>query len=159
MAQLISIPALTTVVMLALAPAAVFAAAETGPVAATARVVARPDSAGQSIVRQPLTAEEKALNDVRQRGVDQVRTLVANTRGLPDGPARRALQHKVEEVKRTTEVEFLRVKIQFARQRGDLAMAQECQHHIDLILNPPKAAPGRATPEPPAGSAKEGGRP
>jgi hypothetical protein len=51
------------------------------------------------------------------------------------------------------------VKIQFARQRGDLALAQECQQRIDLILNPPKAAPGRPTPVPPAGSAKEGGRP
>jgi hypothetical protein len=88
MARLDSLPALSALVMLSLAPAAVFAAADTRPDAEAVRVVARPDTARPSSLRPPLTAEEKALDDVRQRGVEQVRALVASTQGLPDGPAR-----------------------------------------------------------------------
>jgi hypothetical protein len=85
-----------------------------------------------------LTAEEQVLVDVQEQGRRQVAELVATAKDLPDGPARRALERKVEEVKKQNRVDFLRVKVRFARERGDLAAAQEAEQRIELILNPPK---------------------
>ncbi|MBI5708759.1 MAG: hypothetical protein HZC42_00390 [Candidatus Eisenbacteria bacterium] len=108
------------------------------------------------VARPPLTAEEKALLAVEEQNQAQVEALVKSMAGLPDGPALRALERKIEQVKREGQLQFLRVKVQFARQRGDLAAAHEAERMINLILNPPPATPGTvARPEP----GKEGGRP
>jgi len=139
---------------LTLAPAAAPAADEVKPVAKAAVV-----APGTTAPRPALTAEEKALFAVEEEGRLQVDALVKSMAGLPDGPVLRALERKVEEVKQDGRIQFLQVKVQFARQRGDLATAQQAEQMIDLILNPPKpaSAPG-ARPETDR-ARKEAGRP
>ncbi len=138
--------------LIVLLPAAVRADAE---VKATAGQAA-PASGEARVARPPLTAEEKALLAVQEQNQAQIEALVKSMAGLPDGPALRALERKIEQVKREGQVQFLRVKVQFARQRGDLAAAHESERMIELILNPPPTTPGTiARPEP----GKEGGRP
>jgi len=124
------------------APASPAAArAPTAPAPArTVMIAPAPSGAAQPapLVRaRRLTAEETALVDVEEQGRRQVAELVAAAKALPDGPARRALERKVEEVKKQSRVEFLRVKVRFARERGDLAAAREAEQRIDFILNPP----------------------
>lgn len=123
-------------VMLLLAPAVASADEQTAP--ATAATVVAPERTQAPLVRAPVTAEEKALRALDEEALARVRELVRSMTGLPDGPALRELQRKVEDVKRDHRVSFLRVKLQFARQRGDLATAQECEQRIERILNPPR---------------------
>jgi hypothetical protein len=106
---------------------------------------------------KPAAAEEQALFAVLEQGRQQVADLVATARDLPDGPARRALELKVLEIKRQNRVEFLRVKAQFARTRGDFAAASDLDRRIELLLNPPKpsATPAVQEKAPP----REGSRP
>lgn len=142
--------------LIVLLPAAVRA---DGEVKATAGLAA-PGSGEARVARPPLTAEEQALLTVQEQNQAQVEALVKNMTGLPDGPALRALERKIEQVKREGQVQFLRVKVQFARQRGDLAAAHESERMIELILNPPPPTPGTiARPEPARETRKEGGRP
>lgn len=139
---------------LTLAPAVVAAADEVKPVVKAAVV-----APGTAATRPALTAEEKALFAVEEEGRSQVDALVKSMAGQPDGPVLRALERKVEAVKQDGRIQFLQVKIQFARQRGDLATAQQAGQMIDLILNPPKPV-GAPAARPEADRArKEAGRP
>ena len=139
---------------LTLAPAAAPAADEAKPAAKAALV-----APGTTAPRPVLTAEEKALLAVEEESRRQVDALVKSMVGLPDGPALRALERKVEEVKQADRVQFLRVKVQFAHQRGDLAAAHEAQQMIDLILNPPKPVSAPNTRPETDRARKEAGRP
>ena len=139
---------------LTLAPAAASAADEAKPVAKAALV-----APGTTVPRPVLTAEEKALLAVEEEGRLQVDALVKSMAGLPDGPALRALERKVEEVKQADRVQFLRVKVQFAHQRGDLAAAHEAEQMIELILNPPKPAYAPVARPETDRARKEAGRP
>jgi hypothetical protein len=134
---------------------------EARPVTRAAAVVARPGGteAAPRAERAPRTAEEKALRAVEEEGQAQVEALVKSMQDLQDGPALRALQRKVEEVKQAQHVEFLRVKERFARERGDLATAREAQRLIEAILNPPKPAAAPAVRQAPEKKVQEGGRP
>ncbi len=157
MSRTIRLSLLLAIALLALAPAA--ASAQAAPRATKAAVVAPQPTASAPVQRPPLTAEEKALRAVEEDGRIQVEALVKSMQGLPDGPALRALERKVEDVKKASRVGFLRVKVQFARQRGDLAGAQEAQRQIELILNPPKPALAPIAPASRERIEKEGGQP
>ena len=103
-----------------------------------------------------LTAEQRAIVAVQEEGRRQVESLVKSMAGLPDGPVLRALELKVEQIKRDEQVQCLRVHAQFALQRGDLAAAHEAEGLIDLILHPRPVTPVANTRNVPA---REGGRP
>ena len=149
-------PSLVLALALA-APALAGDEPRTGGAPVEARAVA--PAAGE-VKRAPRTAEEQALVDVREATAKQVKELLASMEGLPDGPALRALQLKVVELKRDGDLQFLRTKAQFARQRGDLAAAQTLEARILAITNPParKAAATVSRPAP-GTTATEGGRP
>jgi hypothetical protein len=74
-----------------------------------------------------LTAEQRALLEIREQGRREVEALRASLQGLPEGAAQLALLRRIEEVKRQTWIEALRTRATFARQRGDLAAAQEAE--------------------------------
>lgn len=144
--------------VLVLIAAAALAAAVTKPVTS-----ARPMSAApvptQQIVHPPLSPEERALLAVQEEGRTQVQTLLESMRGVSDGPALRALQQKVETIKRDTRVAFLRVTADFARRRGDLAAAHEAEDLAEAILHPaPVTTTGVVRPVPEK-ERLEGGRP
>lgn len=146
------------VIALALAsPAFADDAPRTGGAAVEARPVV---PAAVEVRRAPRTAEEQALADVREATATRVKELMASMEGQPDGPALRALQLKVVELKRDGDLQFLRTKLQFARQRGDLAAVQGLEARILTITNPParKAAATVSRPAPGA-TTTEGGRP
>jgi hypothetical protein len=159
MSRPVTLPLLLALALVALVPTA--ATAEATPVTKATAVVPTPLSAAPAarVERAPRTAEEKALRAVEDDGRAQVEALVKSMQGLQDGPALRALQRKVEEVKQAQEVQFLQVKVRFARERGDLAAAQEAQRMIDFILNPPKPVAAPALRQQPEKQVKEGGRP
>lgn len=126
-----------------------FAADE--PRTGAAPVEARAASPASGEVRRaPRTPEEKALEEVREATAKQVKDLLASMEGMADGPALRALHLKVVELKRDGDVQFLRTKAQFARQRGDLAAAQVLDARVLQITNPParKAAATVSRPAP-----------
>jgi hypothetical protein len=103
-----------------------------------------------------LTAEQRAIVAVQEEGRRQVESLVKSMAGLPDGPVLRALELKVEQLKRDEQVQCLRIRAQFALQRGDLAAAHEAEGLIDLILHPRPVTPVANTRSVPT---REGGRP
>lgn len=138
------------------APAVTWAEDAERPVVQAAPVA--PEAAALRVNRAPRSAEEKALFELTETTRTRIEGLVRSMIGLPDGPALRGLQQKVEELKQQERVEFLRIKLGFARQRGDLATARECERMIELILNPPKpvlAPDSRALER----ARQEGGRP
>jgi hypothetical protein len=157
MSRSVILPLLLALALVLLVPA-VAAADDAAPVTKAVPVVATPAGA-VPVVRAPLTPEQKALRAVEEDGRTQVEALVKSMEGLQDGPALRALLRKVEEVKQAQEVQFLQVKVRFARERGDLAAAQEAQRRIDLILNPPRPVAAPALRQQPEKQLKEGGRP
>ena len=141
--------------LLVILAATAIAAEVTRPGTNAAPLTATP--ATSPVVRHTPTAEERALLAVQEEGRTQVQALVEGMKGLPDGPALRALQHKVEDVKRDSRVAFLRVKADFARRRGDLAAAHEAEDLIDAMLHPRAAT--HATVARPAPDKAQGGRP
>jgi hypothetical protein len=157
MSRSVILPLLLALALVALVPA-VAAADDAAPVTKAVPVVATPAGAAP-VVHAPLTPEQQALRAVEEDGRTQVEALVKSLEGLQDGPALRALLRKVEEVKQAQEVQFLKVKVRFARERGDLAAAQEAQRRIDLILNPPRPVAAPALRPSPEKQLKEGGRP
>ncbi len=152
MSRFVVVSLFLALAFLVLAPSAASAADEAKVIVTSG--IAKP---GVAAPRPPLTAEEKALSAVEDEGRAQVDALVKSMAGLPDGPALRALERKVEEIKQASRIRFLEVKVQFARQRGDLAAAREAEQMIHLILNPPKPAVAPNTR--PETVRKEGGRP
>ncbi len=148
----------------ALALAAVLVApalAAESPQAGGARLDAKAAvPAVQDLARAPRTPEELALADVRNATQARVTELLASMKGLQDGPALRALQLKVVELKREGDLQFLRTKAQFARQRGDLGAAQLLEARILAITNPPaRRAPALISRPVPGATPTEGGRP
>jgi hypothetical protein len=130
--------------------------------AAPAEEAARPDvaPAPSAAPRAPrLTAEQKALLAVQDEGRARVAELVRTMAGLPDGPALRALEQKVHAVKQEARIQFLRVKIAYALERGDLATAHEAEQIIDRMLHPRPAVARAVTRPEPGRTAGEGGRP
>ncbi len=116
--------------------------------------------AAQQTVKPPLTAEEKALLAIEEEGRQEVLELVKSLEGMPDGPARRALERKAVQLKRDHYVRLLRAKVDFARARGDFAAVQQGEAIISSILNPrPAASATVARPAPDQARVKEGGRP
>jgi hypothetical protein len=136
MSRFVSLALFTCLALLLVVPA--MTSADDAEGLATSASVVPAERVPVPAVRAPVTAEEKALRELEESSRNAVDELVRSMTGMPDGPVLRALQHKVEEVKRNHRVDFLRLKQQFARQRGDLAAAQEYQRLVDLILNPPK---------------------
>jgi hypothetical protein len=106
--------------------------------------------------RPPLTEEQRALLDIREEGKRKVRELVESMRGLPFGPARRALERKAIETKIAYRLQFLRAKGDFARGRGDLATAHRAEAMIDQILNP-RVPSVKVTPQRPKNVTVPGG--
>lgn len=150
---------LFTLALAVVLAAPAFAADEPRSGAAPAEVKAAVPAV-QELRRAPRTPEELALADVRTATQERVKELVASMEGLQDGPALRALQLKVVEVKREGDLQFLRTKAQFARQRGDLATAQTIEARILAITNPPvRRAPVMVSRPAPGTTPSEGGRP
>jgi hypothetical protein len=160
MSRSVILPLLLALALVALVPA-VAAAEDAAPVTKAVPVLATPTGAAPAapVVRVPLTPEQQALRAVEDEGRSQVEALVKSMEDLQDGPALRALLRKVEEVKQAQEVQFLQVKARFARERGDLAAAQEAQRRIELILNPPRPVAAPALRQQPVKQLQEGGRP
>jgi hypothetical protein len=153
-------PLLLTLALAAVVPAAA-ATDEATPVTTATAVVSAPDSTAPAarVESVPRTAEERALRAVADDGRARVETLVKSLEGMQDGPVLRALLRKVEEIKQAQEVEFLQVKTRFARERGDLATAQEAQQRIDFILNPPRPVAAPALRQQPDKQVMEGSQP
>jgi hypothetical protein len=103
-------------------------------------------------------AEKRALSALREDAVQRVQALVVRMRALPPGAEFEALERQAQDIKRQSEVDFLRTKLSFARGRGALAAAHELEEAIDLLLNPPKpvVSPDEAER---AASPMKGGRP
>jgi hypothetical protein len=105
-----------------------------GVAPATRVEVTAPRPAAPRVVR---SAEAQALLAVREEGQRQVQALVDQMKALPAGSLQlRALQRQAVETKKQNEVEFLRTKVTFARQRGDLAAVHALEDQIDQFLNP-----------------------
>ncbi len=119
-------------------------------------------TAGRTVGPAPgprLSTEERAILAVQEESRLEVQALVKSMAGLPDGPVLRALELKVEQIKRDGQVQCLRIRSQFALQRGDLAAAREAQDLIELILHPRPVTPVATTRSGSERTEKEGGRP
>jgi len=136
--------ALTLLALLALplVASAQSAASPSTPVANAGVVQPQAGQPGDVTAKQvphayvPRSPEELALLDVQNQARVAVAALTAAMAGLNDGPELRALQQRVLDTKRDAEVRFLRVKAQFARNRGDLAAAQAAEDRVEAILHP-----------------------
>jgi hypothetical protein len=151
---LLTIAALGSWAGAALAQEEVRATAKPAPTAATPRTIplgaVHQVPAGQATVNVPLSDEEKALLAIQEEGRQQVLELMRAIDGMPDGPARVAMEKKVLQVKQDNWVKLMRTKVGFARARGDFKSAQEGEMVIENILHPrpiPSAAVARPAPE------------
>jgi len=86
--------------------------------------------------RPALTADQKALNDVMQRGQAEVAALAQSAQAMPRGPARDAIEHKILDTKLRYRVEFLHTLSAQQRGRGELAAAQATDAIVDQLVNP-----------------------
>ena len=139
----------TPLIALAVTSAAAFAADEVKPGARAVAPATRGAAPSALPARLPATAEERALLDLQSEGERRVAELERATQGVPDGPALRALERKVEEVMLETWANTMRARAGFARRRGDLAAAHEIEATLERVLHPlPPAAPiARQTPD------------
>ena len=101
-----------------------------------------------------MTKEQKAIFDVQESGRAQVLELHKQVEALADGPARRALEQKIVQVKRDTEVQVLRTIAAQALQRGDLPAARTANDAIEQILHP-RAPQASLSQRPAPGSASD----
>ena len=102
----------------------------------------------------PMTKSQKAIFDIQESGRVQVLELNKQAEALIDGPARRALEQKIVQVKRETEVQVLRTIAAQALQRGDLPAARNANDAIELILHP-AAQPASLAQRPAPGGASD----
>ncbi len=93
----------------------------------------------------PMTKNEKVLFDIREQGRTQVVELQKQIAAAPAGPVRTALEQRVLQVKRDTQLQLLRTISAQATQRGDLAAAREADLALDAILHPRAPAAGAVT--------------
>jgi hypothetical protein len=101
------------------------------------------------------TAEESVLLEILENGRREVRALARQAAGLPDGPARRQLMRQASAIKLQTRLDVLKTRAQFARERGDLQTARDCEAAVEMLLHPrPRAATVSAAKKP---VGKEGG--
>ncbi len=107
-------------------------------------------SAPVSIVRPALSAAGRALLAIQEDAVRRVEALAKRMQGMPEGPARDALEREALEIKTRSEIEFLRAKANFARGRGDLAAARLAEDLIAQRLNPSRARISTPTTQPAA---------
>jgi hypothetical protein len=98
-----------------------------------ARVIATP--------RLRLSAEQLALEAIREEGREQVRELAHQIKNTIDPQLRHALRVRAAEIKTETRLRFLRAKIEFARERGDLLTERQALAAIENIESPPKPVP------------------
>ncbi len=131
--------------------------------AATAKIgIIKPGAASvkaaPEVARPPASAEEKALQAIQDEGVRQVVDLSKQADALPDGPARRALESKIVDLKRDTFLSLVRTKGEFARARGDMAGVRQSEAIVEAILHP-QATKGIAVsrPVPNAAEVKKSG--
>ena len=82
-------------------------------------------------------AERRALRALRENAVQRVQALVDRMRALPPGEFE-ALERQAQDIKRQSEVDFLRTKLTFARGRGDSNAAHDLEAAIELLVNPPQ---------------------
>jgi hypothetical protein len=97
-----------------------------------------------------MSADQKAIFDIQELGRAQVADLMKQIEAAPEGPVRRALELKVIDQKRSTEVLVLREISAQALKRGDVAASREANEAIDAILHP-KAPSTELTPRPAPG--------
>jgi hypothetical protein len=105
-------------------------------------------------IKAPMTKEQKAIFDIQESGRTQVLELNKQAESLTDGPARRALEQKIVQVKRDTEVQVLRTIAAQALQRGDLPAARTANDAIEQMLHP-KAPQASLSQRPAPGSASD----
>lgn len=106
--------------------------------AAQAIEVERTESAPPS---RALGPDEQALLAVRQEGQQRVAELAALLRDAVDPEARRQLERQVVETKKKTRLEFLRLKVEFARRDGDRREESLALALIEAIEHPPRPVP------------------
>lgn len=127
-----------------------------------AALVALPGSAegsgagtpGPTAQRLSVPAAQPALQAILEDGRARVAALAARIGALPDGAERQALLGKAVEIKRQTEIEFLRAAARIARERGDLGAAQQAEARVEIILHPPRPAPAAVERPVPTESAR-----
>jgi hypothetical protein len=78
-------------------------------------------------------AEERALLRILDEGRREVEALARALDGLPDGPACRALQRRIAELKLETRARLLRTRAGFALARGDLDDTRECERVLAAL--------------------------
>ena len=96
-------------------------------------------SAPQSVVKPRLTAEEQALQAIRDAGREAVAVLVARLPGQATEQGRAEIQKQIEATKQASRVEMLRKLIEFADAKGDVAQATEARRILDIALNGPQS--------------------
>jgi len=116
------------------------AAGVSAPTAAPTLLQAAPAPATTDAKRPALTTDQKALEDIMQRGQAEVATLVQGLQSMPLGPAREGIERKIVEAKLRYRVEFLRTLAGQQRVRGDLAAALTTDDIVEQLLHP-KPAP------------------
>jgi len=103
------------------------------------------------------TAAERQLLLIEQGARARADELARQMRGLPEGPARRELQARAEQIKLDGLAQVLTGQAQLARSRGDEAHAQAAERALDLLLHPGHAAPRPAAAVPAKPAPREGG--
>jgi hypothetical protein len=126
------------------APHAVLLAATLGllcPTRADAeQVVAHRPPATAPKVAPPLTADAKAVVDLRAEGQREVAALLRMLAAARDERTRRDVQLQISAAKRTTDIKVLRLHAAQARAHGDLSGAQEYEMYADAMEHPKPAA-------------------
>ena len=102
----------------------------------TQSIPAAPGTPSAAIRRPALTSDQKALEDILQRGQAEVATLTQGLQAMPLGSARQAVERKVVATKVRVRVEFLRTLAAQQRARGDVAAAQVTDGVVDQLLHP-----------------------
>lgn len=131
------------VVEAGIAPGAAAPAATIDPAS-----VAGPGAAGAAApvpsVARPAPApgsEEAVLEEIMAESRAEVAALGERLAAASDPQEQLRLQHAIVQAKTDARLRFLQAKVDFARERGDEAAAQEALLVRDHVVNPPKPAP------------------
>ncbi len=118
------------------------------PAATTERAQPAPSATTGAAVRPALTADQKVLENVLERGQAEIAALTQSAQAMPEGAARLSIERKVVEAKLRWRVEFLRTLAGQQRAKGEVAAAQNTDALIDQLLHP-KPLPARNEPQSP----------
>lgn len=108
-------------------------------------------------ISPPRSRERLALQDLNRRAREEVLALLEGLRGVPDGPARFAIEGRIVELKKRHHLERLELIARFARQRGDLVTAVEAERAASALVQPPRPERSQVRREAPRGVPGEGG--